>query len=75
MVVNHRGKEVNLNEHILDVEIRNGAILTRVKCNDQGATASPFVIYAGLFGMEIDASKLDEAARRFLIAKIAIEWA
>ena len=75
VVVNHRGKEVNLNEHILDVEIRNGAILTRVKCNDQGATASPFVIYAGLFGMEIDASKLDEAARRFLIAKIAIEWA
>ena len=33
-----------------------------------------FVIYAGLLGFEIDPAKLDEVSRRFLIAKISMEW-
>ena len=49
-------------------------MLVKVKCNDQGCTASPFVIFAGLLGIEIDPAKLDEASRRFLIAKISMEW-
>jgi radical SAM-linked protein len=74
VVKNHRGQEIDLNEHVMDIDIQNGTMFVKVKCNNQGATASPFVIYAGLLGMEIDPSKIDEAARRFLIAKIGIEW-
>lgn len=74
VVKNHRGQEIDLNEHVLDIDIQNGTMFVKIKCNNQGATASPFVIYAGLLGMEIDPTKIDEAARRFLIAKIGIEW-
>ena len=74
VVKNHRGQEIDLNAHVLGLEIENGTLLAKVKCNDQGCTASPFVIYAGLLGIEIDPAKLDEASRRFLIAKIGIEW-
>ena len=74
IVTNHRGQEINLNEHVLDIEVQNGALLIKVKCNNQGTTASPFVIYAGLLGIKIDPGKLDEVSRRFLVAKIAIEW-
>ena len=69
-----RRQEIDLNEHVLDLDIQNGTMIVKIKCNNQGATASPFVIYAGLLGMEIDPTKIDEAARRFLIAKIGIEW-
>jgi hypothetical protein len=74
VVKNHRGQEIDLNEHVLGIDIVNGALFVKVKCNDQGCTASPFVIYAGLLGFEIDPAKLDEVSRRFLIAKISMEW-
>ena len=71
---NHRGQEIDLNEQVLDLDVQNGTMFVKIKCNNQGATASPFVIYAGLLGMDIDPTKIDEAARRFLIAKIGMEW-
>jgi hypothetical protein len=74
IVKNHRGQEINLNEHVQGIEIAGKTMLVKVKCNDQGCTASPFVIFAGLLGIEIDPAKLDEASRRFLIAKISMEW-
>ena len=74
VVTNHRGQQMDLNEQILGIDIQDGTMTVRVKCNNQGATPSPFVIFAGLLGIEIDPTKLDEASRRFLIAKIAIEW-
>ena len=74
VVKNHRGQEIDLNEQVLDLDIQNGTMFVKIKCNNQGATASPFVIYAGLLGMDIDPTKIDEAARRFLIAKIGMEW-
>ncbi|MCQ2064001.1 MAG: TIGR03960 family B12-binding radical SAM protein [Fibrobacter sp.] len=74
IVTNHRGQTMDLNEHVLGIEIQGGTMFIKVKCNNQGATASPFVIYAGLLGIEIDPAKLDEVSRRFLIAKIAMEW-
>ena len=73
-VFNHRGMEVNLNEHVLDLQIIGNAIVTKVKCNDQGGSVSPYTIYAGLMGIENDASNLDEISRTFLIKKIAMEW-
>ena len=72
IVKNHRGQEINLNEHVIGLDIVEGTLFVKVKCNNQGTTASPFVIYAGLLGFEMDPTKLDEASRRFLIAKIAI---
>jgi L-2-hydroxyglutarate oxidase LhgO len=74
VVTNHRGQEIDLNQHVVGIEIQNGALFVKVKCNDQGCTASPFVIYAGLLGFKIDPAKLDEVSRRFLIAKIAVEF-
>ncbi|MBR1745457.1 MAG: TIGR03936 family radical SAM-associated protein, partial [Fibrobacter sp.] len=73
VVKNHRGQEIDLNEHVLGIDAVNGALFVKVKCNDQGCTASPFVIYAGLLGFEIDPAKLDEVSRRFLIAKVSME--
>jgi hypothetical protein len=74
IVKNHRGQEINLNEHVQGIEIAGKTMLVKGKCNDQGCTASPFVIFAGLLVIEIDPAKLDEASRRFLIAKISMEW-
>ena len=74
VVTNHRGQQMDLNELVAGLEIKDGTIYIRVKCNNQGATASPFIIFAGLLGVENDPTKLDEAARRILVAKIAIEW-
>ena len=74
IVTNHRGQQMDLNEQILGIDIQNGTMTVRVKCNNQGTTPSPFVIFAGLLGIEIDPTKLDEVSRRFLVAKIAIEW-
>ncbi|MCF0224334.1 MAG: TIGR03960 family B12-binding radical SAM protein [Fibrobacter sp.] len=72
-VLNHRGQEINLNEHVLDLSINNGAIIIKVKCNAMGATASPFNIFAGLMGVHNDPQKLDDETRRYLIQKIAME--
>ena len=74
VVLNHRGQEINLNEHILGIQIEGGAIVLKIKCNNMGTTASPFNIYAALMGVNFDPKKLDEASRRFLIKKIAMEW-
>ena len=74
IVTNHRGQQMDLNEQVLGIDIQDGTMTVRVKCNNQGTTPSPFVIFAGLLGIEIDPAKLDEVSRRFLVAKIAIEW-
>ena len=74
VVVNHRGKELDLNEHVIDVEIREGTIYARIKCNEQGATASPFSIFAALMGESFDPSNLNESSRRYLIRKLSIEF-
>ena len=74
IVTNHRGQQMDLNEQVLGIDIQDGTMTVRVKCNNQGTTPSPFVIFAGLLGIEIDPTKLDEVSRRFLVAKIAIEW-
>ena len=74
VVLNHRGQEINLNEHILGIQIAGGAIILKIKCNNMGTTASPFNIYAALMGVEFDPKKLDESSRRYLIKKIAMEF-
>lgn len=74
VVLNHRGQEINLNEHILDLQIQGKTILVKAKCNDQGGTASPFSIYAGLLGKEYDPKKVDDETRKFLIKKIAMDF-
>ena len=74
VVLNHRGQEINLNEHLLGIQIAGGAIITKVKCNNMGTTVSPFNIYAALMGVEFDPKKLDESSRRYLIKKIAMEF-
>jgi radical SAM family uncharacterized protein/radical SAM-linked protein len=71
-VLNHRGVSINLNEHILDLKEESGALAIQVKCNDQGATVSPFNLYAGLMGLDNDPTRLDEVSRRFLIRKVAM---
>ena len=73
-VTNHRGQEIDLNQHVLSIENREGTLYIKVKCNDQGTTASPFVIFAGILGISIDPAKLDEVSRRFLVAKVSMEW-
>lgn len=74
VVKNHRGQEVDLNQHILDLQIRKGKIYVRVKCNDQGGTASPYPLFGGLMGLESDAASLDDLSRRFLIRKESMHW-
>ena len=74
VVTNHRGQEIDLNQHILSIKNQEGTLFLRIRCNDQGATASPFVIIAGLLGIPIGPAKVDEVSRRFLVAKIAMEW-
>jgi len=54
VVQNHRGVEVDLNAHILQVECTPGALHIRAKCNNQGVTVSPFTLYAGLLGTTDD---------------------
>lgn len=74
VVTNHRGQELDLNKQVLDMAIENGNIVTKVACNNMGGSASPFSIYAALMGVEHDASKVSEEARKFLIKKIGIEY-
>jgi len=65
-VQNHRGQNVNLNEHILSIEETQNALHITVKCNEQGATVSPFTLYAGLLGIS------DQEARTLNIIKISV---
>ncbi|MCK9182307.1 MAG: TIGR03960 family B12-binding radical SAM protein [Fibrobacteraceae bacterium] len=73
-ITNHRGQEVNLNEHILELSEQDGKIIIRVKCNDQGGTMSPFALYGGLMGLVEDTSQLDDESRRYLIRKEQMHW-
>lgn len=76
VVHNHRGQAIDLNEHILNLQIRDGKIFIRVKCNNQGGTASPYPLFGGLMGMEKEsaAASLDDVSRQFLIRKESMHW-
>lgn len=74
LTFNHRGAEIDLNKHILALQIINSAIILKVKCNDQGGCVSPYTIYAGLMSIGKNNSILEEVSRTFLIQKIALEW-
>jgi len=66
VVLNHRGQSINLNEHILSITETKNALHITVKCNEQGATASPFTIYSGLLNIS------EQEARALSIVKINI---
>jgi len=66
VVLNHRGQSINLNEHILSITETENALHITVKCNEQGATASPFTIYSGLLNIS------EQEARALSIVKINV---
>lgn len=70
VIVNHRGQEINLNSQILEIKQENGELLICLRCNEQGATVSPYIVYAALLGIEYNSQNLNEAARQLLIRKI-----
>ncbi len=74
VVENHRGRAIDLNEQILALQVENGEIQIKVRCNPSGATVSPFDIFAGLLNLENEPTRLDGEARRFLIRKTDIEF-
>jgi radical SAM family uncharacterized protein/radical SAM-linked protein len=63
-VLNHRGQSINLNEHILSISETKNALHITAKCNEQGGSASPFIIYGGLLGIG------EQEARALNIVKI-----
>jgi len=63
-VLNHRGQSIDLNEHILSITEAKNALHITVKCNEQGASASPFSIYSGLLNIS------EKEARALSIMKI-----
>lgn len=67
VVQNHRGHQVDLNEHILALHFAERGDITRmtflVKTNGQGNTVSPFTLLAGLLG------STEEQTRKWLITK------
>jgi len=66
VVLNHRGQSINLNEHILFIDEAKNALHITVKCNEQGATVSPFTIYSGLLNIS------EQEARALNIVKINV---
>jgi len=64
VVLNHRGQSINLNEHIISITEAKDALHITVKCNEQGGSTSPFVIYGGLLGID------EQKARALNIVKI-----
>ncbi|MCL2101739.1 MAG: TIGR03960 family B12-binding radical SAM protein [Fibromonadales bacterium] len=56
-VLNHRGQSINLNEHILSISEAENALHITIKCNEQGATVSPYTIYSGLLGISEQESR------------------
>jgi len=68
VVLNHRGQNINLNEHIISIAEAKNALHITVKCNEQGATASPFTIYSGLLNIS------EQEARSLSIAKINVGY-
>ena len=75
IIKNHRGTEINLNEHLLDLKIKDDSVITEIRCNSMGATVSPYNVYAGILNLDCDPNKLDNISRRFLIQKIKINYA
>jgi radical SAM family uncharacterized protein/radical SAM-linked protein len=67
-VLNHRGQSIDLNEHILSITETKNALHITVKCNEQGATASPFTIYSGLLNIG------EQEARALSIVKINVGY-
>jgi len=63
-VLNHRGQSIDLNEHIISITEAKNALHITVKCNEQGASASPFTIYSGLLNIS------EKEARALSIVKI-----
>jgi len=68
VVLNHRGQSINLNEHILSIDEAENALHITVKCNEQGATVSPFTIYSGLLNIS------EQEARALNIVKINVGY-
>ncbi|MDR2593376.1 MAG: TIGR03960 family B12-binding radical SAM protein [Fibromonadaceae bacterium] len=68
VVLNHRGQSINLNEHILSITEAENALHITVKCNEQGATASPFTIYSGLLDIS------EQETRALNIVKINVGY-
>ncbi|GBU26384.1 B12-binding protein [Fibrobacteria bacterium R8-3-H12] len=68
VVLNHRGQSINLNEHIISIDEAENALHITVKCNEQGATASPFTIYGGLLNIS------EQEARALSIVKISVRY-
>lgn len=68
VVLNHRGQSINLNEHVLLITENENSLYVRVKCNEQGATISPYTIYSGLLNIE------EQNARALNVAKIAFGY-
>jgi len=64
-VLNHRGQSINLNEHVLSITEAENALHVTVKCNEQGATVSPFIVYSGLLGIS------EQEARTLSVVKYA----
>jgi len=65
-ILNHRGQSINLNEHVISISEAERALHITVKCNEQGGSASPFIIYGGLLGID------EQAARALDIVKISV---
>jgi len=72
IVQNHRGHDIDLNEHILALSFSPCALGQRVvfltKTNGQGNTVSPFTLLSGLLGLT------DEDTRKMLITKTRAVW-
>jgi hypothetical protein len=72
VVKNHRGHDIDLNEHILALSFYPCALGKRVvfltKTNGQGNTVSPFTLLSGLLGLT------DDDTRKMLITKTKAVW-
>jgi radical SAM family uncharacterized protein/radical SAM-linked protein len=64
IVLNHRNQSVELNEHVLSINEAENALHITLKCNEQGATVSPYTIYSGLLNIS------EQEARALSIVKI-----
>jgi len=67
VVKNHRGHDVDLNEHIIELRAEPCAegyrLVFLTQTNGQGNTVSPFTLLAGLLGVS------DDEARKLLVTK------
>lgn len=73
-VSNHRGHAIDLNEHIIDLNINENCILITVKTNSQGTCVSPYTIYGALLSKDPSDTQLDLKSRTLLIQKTTIIW-